>query len=176
MKKKEFMDELKRALDGNVPTQVYYDTINYYENYFKEQRAAGRTEEEICSSLGSARLIAKTIIDTNGQGVSGQYYDAGSAEYSSESGRRSRRSTKKGWHMNEDEYGNQSLAFGSLDFGTTLGKIVLAIVAILVVALIISIVVVLVGVGIKLLWYVVIPVAGILFLINIIIYFIGGGR
>ena len=32
MRKREFMDELKKALDGNVSTQTYYDTINYYEN------------------------------------------------------------------------------------------------------------------------------------------------
>ena len=60
MRKREFMDELKKALDGNVSTQTYYDTINYYEDYFKKQKEAGKSEEEICSSLGSARLIAKT--------------------------------------------------------------------------------------------------------------------
>lgn len=174
MKKKEFMDELKAALDGNVSTQVYYDTINYYEDYFKKRREAGESEEDICASLGSARIIAKTIIDTKGQGASGQYYDAGSAGYSSASGRS--KSSKKGWHVNEDEYGKQSLAFGSLDFGTTFGKIVLAILAILVVALIISIVIVLVGVGIKILWYIVIPIVGIICIINLLIYFFGGGR
>lgn len=62
MRKREFMDELKKALDGNVSTQTYYDTINYYEDYFKKQKEAGKSEEEICSSLGSARLIAKTIM------------------------------------------------------------------------------------------------------------------
>lgn len=74
MRKREFMDELKKALDGNVSTQTYYDTMNYYEDYFKKQKEAGKSEEEICSSLGSARLIAKTIIDTEGQGASGRYY------------------------------------------------------------------------------------------------------
>ena len=54
MRKREFMDELKKALDGNVSTQTYYDTINYYEDYFKKQKEAGKSEEEICSSLGSA--------------------------------------------------------------------------------------------------------------------------
>lgn len=81
MRKREFMDELKKALDGNVSTQTYYDTINYYEDYFKKQKEAGKSEEEICSSLGSARLIAKTIIDTEGQGASGRYYDTESSSY-----------------------------------------------------------------------------------------------
>lgn len=49
--KREFMDELKKALDGNVSTQTYYDTMNYYEDYFKKQKEAGKSEEEICSSL-----------------------------------------------------------------------------------------------------------------------------
>ena len=40
MRKREFMDELKKALDGNVSTQTYYDTINYYEDYFKKQKEA----------------------------------------------------------------------------------------------------------------------------------------
>ena len=79
MRKREFMDELKKALDGNVSTQTYYDTMNYYEDYFKKQKEAGKSEEEICSSLGSARLIAKTIIDTEGQGASGRYYDTESS-------------------------------------------------------------------------------------------------
>ncbi len=42
MRKREFMDELKKALDGNVSTQTYYDTINYYEDYFKKQASQRR--------------------------------------------------------------------------------------------------------------------------------------
>ena len=45
MRKREFMDELKKALDGNVSTQTYYDTMNYYEDYFKKQKEAGKSEE-----------------------------------------------------------------------------------------------------------------------------------
>lgn len=176
MKKKEFMDELKAALDGNVSTQVYYDTINYYEDYFRKQKEAGRTEDEICSSLGSARLIAKTIIDTNGQGASGQYYDAGSARRSSSSERQSRKTSKKGWHVNVDDYGNTSLAYGKLDFSTTLGKIIFAIAAILVLALVIGIFIGIVWLGIKIVWYVIIPVVVILFIVNLIVYLIGGDR
>lgn len=175
MKKKEFMDELRAALDGNVPTQVYYDTVNYYESYFKKQREAGKTEDEICKELGSARLIAKTIIDTNGRGASGQYYDAGSARDSSSSERQSRKTTKKGWHVNVDDYGNTSLAYGKLDFSTTVGKIIFAIAAVLVLALVIGIFIGIVWLGIKIVWYVVIPVAVVLFVVNLIIYLIGGG-
>lgn len=33
MKKREFMNELKEALDGSVSTQTYYDTMDYDCNY-----------------------------------------------------------------------------------------------------------------------------------------------
>lgn len=172
LKKKDFMDELKASLDGKVSTQVYYDTINYYENYFSSQKAAGKSEEEICQSLGSARLIAKTIIDTNGQGASGQYYDAGGASGTG----RTVNNSKKGWHMNVDDEGNTSFAYGRLDFSTTLGKVLLAIAAILVLSLVLSIVAGIIWLGFKIIWYVVIPVVIILFIVNLLIYFIGGGR
>lgn len=38
MKKREFMNELKEALDGSVSTQTYYDTMNYYEDYLKSRK------------------------------------------------------------------------------------------------------------------------------------------
>lgn len=38
MRKREFMDELKKALDGNVSTQTYYDTMNYYEDYLRSRK------------------------------------------------------------------------------------------------------------------------------------------
>ena len=51
MKKREFMNELKEALDGSVSTQTYYDTMNYYEDYFKKQKEAGRTEKSCRSNI-----------------------------------------------------------------------------------------------------------------------------
>ena len=169
MRKREFMDELKKALDGNVSTQTYYDTINYYEDYFKKQKEAGKSEEEICSSLGSARLIAKTIIDTEGQGASGRYY--GSYNTRKASG-----SSQKGWHVNVDDEGNTSFAYGKLDFSSPIGKVLTAIILILVAALVIGIVLGVIWLGFKIVWYIVIPVVIILFIVNLIIYLFGGGR
>lgn len=178
MKKKEFMNELKEALDGSVSTQTYYDTINYYEDYFRKQKELGKNEEEICSSLGSARIIAKTIIDTEGQGASGRYYDSES-QSTYDSGYTSRptgESSQKGWHVNVDDEGNTSFAYGRLDFSSTLGKILLAIIAVLVLALVIGIIAGVVWLGFKIVWYIVIPVVAILFIVNLIIYLFGGGR
>lgn len=175
MKKREFMNELMEALKGNVSSQTFNETVEYYENYFRQQKDLGKTEEEICASLGSARLIAKTIIDTEGKGASGRYYDEGSNRYdeyvSSGSG-----SAKKGWHVKADEDGHTSFAYGRLDFGSTLGKILLAVIAILVLALVIGIIAGALVLGFKIMWYIVIPVVIILFIINLLIYLFGGDR
>ena len=175
MKKKDFMDELKAALDGNVSTQTYYDTVNYYEEYFRKQKEAGKSEDEICTSLGSARLIAKTIIDTEGQGASGRYYDSETESYARES-RRTGGSSQKGWHINVDDEGNTSFAYGKLDFSSPLGKVLTAIVLVLAAALVIGIALGVIWLGFKIVWYVVIPVVIILFIVNLIIYLFGGGK
>ena len=62
----EFVTELEQALRGNVEERIIQENVRYYNDYISEQRAAGKSEEEIFASLGSPRLIAKTIIDTSG--------------------------------------------------------------------------------------------------------------
>lgn len=62
--KQQFMDELKTALSGQVSNAKYNETIRYYEDYINSQVQSGKTEEEVVKSLGSGRLIAKTVIDT----------------------------------------------------------------------------------------------------------------
>ena len=177
MKKKEFMKELKEALDGNVSSQTYYDTVNYYEGYFEKERGKGKSEEEICNSLGSARIIAKTIIDTEGKGASGRYYDTENNSYDEGINRhRAGESSKRGWHVNVDEDGNTSFAYGRLDFSSTLGKVLTAIVLVLIAALVIGIVAGVIWVGFKIVWYVIIPVVIILFIVNLLIYLFGGGK
>ena len=59
----EFVTELEQALRGNVEERIIQENVRYYNDYISEQRAAGKSEEEIFASLGSPRLIAKTIID-----------------------------------------------------------------------------------------------------------------
>lgn len=59
----EFFKELEECLQGEVPESEIRDSIRYYRQYFAEERAAGRSESEIIQSLGSPRLIARSIID-----------------------------------------------------------------------------------------------------------------
>jgi len=65
MTKQEFIDRLRAALNGRIPTVKVTDTINYYEDYINTEIRKGRTEAEVLASLGDPRLIAKTIIQTS---------------------------------------------------------------------------------------------------------------
>jgi hypothetical protein len=172
------MNELRDALSGNVSSQVYYDTINYYEDYFRQKMAEGKSEEEIASELGPGRIIAKTIIETSGNNMSGgEYYDV-PPENTGKGSRHSRKASsnddsyQRGWHIKIDEYGNSSLCFGKLDFSTTLGKVVIG----LVLFAVLCIVVFVVYLGIKVLVYFVIPLVIILFIVNLIISIIDNHR
>lgn len=59
----EYLNELSMYLAGEVSQQEINDTLRYYREYFAEERTHGKTDEEIMASLGSPRLIARSIID-----------------------------------------------------------------------------------------------------------------
>lgn len=73
--KEMFLEQLEDALAGEVPNSVIYDNKSYYERYFFSQMKLGRTEEEILEELGNPRLIARTIIDMQGD-IRQKYYDS----------------------------------------------------------------------------------------------------
>ena len=73
MRKTEFLQELREALDGEVSASVIQSNISYYDQYISQEAAKGRREEEVIEEIGSPRLIAKTIIDSSeGAGETGQ--------------------------------------------------------------------------------------------------------
>ena len=76
MTQKEFIDQLRTALSGKVSAGTLQENINYYENYFNNERRLGRSEEEICSQLGSPLLIAKSILEAEKfqSGTTGESY------------------------------------------------------------------------------------------------------
>ncbi len=63
MKKQEFIDKLRMALNGRISPEQVAENINYYEDYINTQMRMGKSEAEVLQSLGDPRLIAKTIID-----------------------------------------------------------------------------------------------------------------
>lgn len=85
MSTREFISQLDSALRGEVSEAVIQENINYYEGYIREQVAAGRDEREVLEMLGDPRLIARTIIDTNGGDGSYQTNRSRSSSYSQSS-------------------------------------------------------------------------------------------
>lgn len=62
-----FLQELRIALQGRIPQVQVNEQLRYYENYIIEESRKGRTEEDVMVSLGSPRLIAKTIVQMSGE-------------------------------------------------------------------------------------------------------------
>lgn len=73
MDKQEFINRLSAALNGRVAPGVVTENVNYYEEYINMEIRKGRSEEEVLQMLGDPRLIAKTIIETNGNDVQTDY-------------------------------------------------------------------------------------------------------
>ena len=70
MTRDAFLQELRIALQGHLPQAQVNEHLSYYENYIIEESRKGRTEEEVLKDLGNPRLIAKTLIQTFGGGIS----------------------------------------------------------------------------------------------------------
>jgi len=86
MRKEEFLQTLRRALNGDVPPGVIEENIRYYDSYITEEVRKGRSEEEVIAEIGDPRLIAKNIEDTTEGAGDNQYDETYSYE---EPGRRS---------------------------------------------------------------------------------------
>lgn len=76
MNKLEFIDRLRAALNGRVSPGLVSENVNYYEEYINTEIRKGRTEEEVLQSLGDPRLLARTIIETNGNTGKTRYQNA----------------------------------------------------------------------------------------------------
>ncbi len=67
MTKREFLDTLRRSLNGKMTEAEVADNIAYYENYISQSVSGGKSEEQVLSELGDPRLIAKTILQVDEQ-------------------------------------------------------------------------------------------------------------
>ena len=77
MRKKKFLNGLRDALVNELSPDEVNQQLLYYERYINEEVSKGKTEEEILEMLGEPRLIAKTILSSNGsmKENTGEYYD-----------------------------------------------------------------------------------------------------
>ena len=66
MDRNEYINILGMSLKGKVDDEEYTKQLDYYNSYFDDEIASGRSEREIIDELGDPRLIAKTIVTTYG--------------------------------------------------------------------------------------------------------------
>jgi len=101
MDRVEFIRQLRVALSGSVNHIIIEDNVRYYEDYIDMEIRKGKPESQVLQELGSPRLIAKTIIETNKTaGTSQEAYDQNEATYDSGS-----ESGNQGWFNRGNESG-----------------------------------------------------------------------
>ena len=67
MNRTEFLEQLRESLTGEVSPARLDENLRYYDTYIRTQMKLGKSEEEVMAQLGDPRLIARTIIDVEGQ-------------------------------------------------------------------------------------------------------------
>ncbi len=161
MDRNEFVSTLRAALTGEVAPAVVQDNVAYYQNYISQEIASGRSEQEVLEELGDPRLIARTIIDTQGSadGNTGTY-----SHYEQEA------EAKKGFHAEINDEGGIDIKYRKFNFNTWYGKLLVAVVIILVIVLIGAIV----GGILSLVLPILIPVVALLLLVRLILLLFGG--
>lgn len=75
MSKEEFLSTLGKRLAQTLPQDRVAENVRYYDRYIEEQKASGKTEQQVLEELGDPLLIARTIMDTSPEGDNGQIYE-----------------------------------------------------------------------------------------------------
>ena len=112
MDRNEFVSTLRAALTGEVSPAVVEDNVRYYQDYISQEIASGKSEKEVLDSLGDPRLIARTIIQTNGGDNRSGYRNTvyGNGEYREAAGQNVHRS----YTEEEDGYGTHQSKVGNV--------------------------------------------------------------
>lgn len=130
MDRYEFVSTLRAVLTGEVPASVVEDNVRYYDSYISQEIAGGKSEREVLEALGDPRLIAKTIIDTNGSQESREAYG----------GTYTQSGPEKGFHAEFNENGGVDLKYRQFNLNTWYGRLLLLILVILVLTIVFTIV------------------------------------
>ena len=69
MTKAEFLEMMEQKLTGELDEHTVGKTLRYYSEYIDLEMRKGKTEQEVLEDLGSPLLIARTILDTQGNGT-----------------------------------------------------------------------------------------------------------
>ena len=71
MTRKEFLQGLKEALDGNMDASAIQENLNYYNEYINEEVRKGKTEQQVVDTLGDSWAIAQTLLEADENGADG---------------------------------------------------------------------------------------------------------
>lgn len=140
MKKQEFLDKLKAALEGELSHLEITYQLEYYNGYINEEIKKGVPEESVIDALGDPRLIAKTIIDTkNTSGIRYEDY-----HYEDNDGKQNNygngKAASKGFHATYDEQEGWDVRYGNLKLNTWYFKLIGMILLITLVVTILSVI------------------------------------
>lgn len=124
MKKTEFLQELKEALEGEVNTAGIQENIRYYDQYITQECQKGRTEQEVIEEIGSPRLIAKTIIDS----------------YEAAGGSQGRAGYTEDPYRKQETYENTQTSYHQINLNKWYWKIIIPVVIFLVLFLVMTVV------------------------------------
>lgn len=75
MRSEEFLLSFREALAGEVSDTTIQENVLFYQQYIQKQMKQGYSEEEVLTSLGNPRLLAKTIIEREKFTVTENYED-----------------------------------------------------------------------------------------------------
>lgn len=70
MNRKEFLKQLREALENEVSSTLVKENIDYYNQYISEETKKGISEREVIDMLGDPWALARTIIDSAGSSQS----------------------------------------------------------------------------------------------------------
>lgn len=128
MDRNEFVSTLRAVLKGEVSDYTVEDNVRYYDSYISQEIASGKSEAEVLESLGDPRLIARTIIDTQGMESGGQkdFYTQEEPE--------------QGFHAEYNDDGGVDIKYKSFNFNTWYGKLLIAAAVIFVLTLVLLVV------------------------------------
>ena len=133
MDKKEFLDILYEQLSGQMPGGTIAAHVQYYRDYIEEEQHKGRTEGDILNELGDPRLIARTLLDTEGASANPQTTGSYSTTYDDTA------SGYDGGSRTSSDRGRVKQHSFHLDLTTWYGKLAVILIAIVVVILLCTI-------------------------------------
>lgn len=114
MTKQEFLDGLRRTLHGKIPPGQVVENLQFYEDYINTEIRKGASEAEVLAGLGDPRLLARTIVETQG-GQSAEYADG--SRYGGQGSSSGSRYGTGAWY--EEQEGTDGVWYETQDVGGT---------------------------------------------------------